>query len=354
MRIDVVPEDRLPPRPVEWRGRGSIWGLVLKNLLLTIVTLGIYRFWARTRLRRFVWGNIEVLGDPLAYTGSGLELFKGFLRALVVLVPLGIAGYALNWLFADNPVMGGVATFAIYLVFVGLYFVALFSARRYRLSRTEWRGVRGGQEGSIKDYVLNKIVWTLLSVVTLGLAAPWMRMREQKYLLERTLLGDRRFAFQGNGRDLFGAWLVVYLTLGIGLIWYRVREFRYVAGRTTLGGASFASTMSSRPIYGRILLVMFLYVLIAFVFGAVMTILTFSKTLAPESGGFFAPFAGLAFFLLFASLVYWPWIYIPIIRHFCRTFVIANGEALADIAQSTQARRQSGEGLADAFDVGIV
>ena len=76
------------PSPVVWRGRGSVLLLLLKNLGLNIVTMGFYRFWARTRLRRFLWSNVEVLGDPLLYSGTGMELFKGFLRALVVIVPL--------------------------------------------------------------------------------------------------------------------------------------------------------------------------------------------------------------------------------------------------------------------------
>ena len=53
---------------------------------LTVVTLGIYRFWARTRLRRYIWSSIKPGGDSFEYTGTGLEKFLGFLIALVVIM----------------------------------------------------------------------------------------------------------------------------------------------------------------------------------------------------------------------------------------------------------------------------
>ena len=75
--------------PVEYAGPTRTLGSIfVRNLLLTLVTLGVYQFWAKTRLRRFVWGAIAIDGEPFEYTGTGRELFIGFLKAMAILFPI--------------------------------------------------------------------------------------------------------------------------------------------------------------------------------------------------------------------------------------------------------------------------
>ena len=57
-----------------------------------MVTLGIYRFWLATDIRRFLWSNTEIAGEALEYTGTALELLLGFLVAIALLIPV-YAGY---------------------------------------------------------------------------------------------------------------------------------------------------------------------------------------------------------------------------------------------------------------------
>ena len=68
---------------------GAFLLLLLKNALFSILTLGIYIPWAKTNTRRFLWQNTEFAGQRFMYTGTGLELFKGYLKVGVV--------YALVW-----------------------------------------------------------------------------------------------------------------------------------------------------------------------------------------------------------------------------------------------------------------
>src|SRR5215475_6223467 len=60
----------------------DVLGLAFKNIFLTLVTLSLYRFWARTSMRKRVWSRIWIMGDPLEYTGSPWELLRGFLIGL--------------------------------------------------------------------------------------------------------------------------------------------------------------------------------------------------------------------------------------------------------------------------------
>ncbi len=69
--------------PLSYSGKGGeMFMLMMKNLVLTIITLGIYRAWAKTDFRRYVWGNVHFLGDRASYTGTGEELFKGWLKLI--------------------------------------------------------------------------------------------------------------------------------------------------------------------------------------------------------------------------------------------------------------------------------
>ncbi|MEY4872858.1 MAG: hypothetical protein RLZZ563_2188, partial [Pseudomonadota bacterium] len=71
---------------VQYRGDpAALFPLALGTGMLAVVTLGIYRFWAKARIRRHVWGQVRVGDDALEFTGTGLEMFLGFLMAVVVL-----------------------------------------------------------------------------------------------------------------------------------------------------------------------------------------------------------------------------------------------------------------------------
>src|SRR6056297_4326250 len=71
--------------------RGPLFKLAVVTAMLTIVTLGIYRFWAKTRIRKYVWSSVSGGRDAFEYTGTGIEKFLGFLMAIVILaIYLGI------------------------------------------------------------------------------------------------------------------------------------------------------------------------------------------------------------------------------------------------------------------------
>ena len=61
--------------------------IAVTNALLIICTLGIYRFWAAARQRRYLWSRTEFIDDTLEWTGTGKEMFLGFLIVIAVLAP---------------------------------------------------------------------------------------------------------------------------------------------------------------------------------------------------------------------------------------------------------------------------
>ena len=71
--------------------------IAFPNLLLTIVTLGFYRFWATKRERDYLWSQTEFIDERLEWTGTGMELFIGFLIVTLFLgVPFFLISFAAN------------------------------------------------------------------------------------------------------------------------------------------------------------------------------------------------------------------------------------------------------------------
>jgi uncharacterized membrane protein YjgN (DUF898 family) len=164
-----------PPLPNVFQNlRPQFRRLVFRGALLELVTLGVYRFWLATDIRRHVWHAASVDGDALEYTGVAKELFFGALLALAIFLPIYLI-YFLIGIEAER--MKAFASFPFGLFFYLFSQFAVYRARRYRLTRTIWRGVRFWMTGSGWDYAWRSAAWMLLVVVTSGLALPGVTRR---------------------------------------------------------------------------------------------------------------------------------------------------------------------------------
>jgi uncharacterized membrane protein YjgN (DUF898 family) len=204
----------LPPVGIEFTGqRWPLFLLALKNGLLTLLTLGIYRFWAKTWIRRYFWHNTRIRGDALEYTGLPSELLIGFLIALAILVPF-FGLYELLLFFAEgaSDLVAQVANIGYFVLLLAFFQFAFYRMWRYRLSRTAWRSIHFGLDGSAVKFTFLSMGWTLVTVLTLGLAAPWARVALWKFRTNNTRFGNTNFGFEGSGKHLFIKWLLVWGT----------------------------------------------------------------------------------------------------------------------------------------------
>lgn len=313
---------------VAYEGRRGLVGLLSANYFLTLITIGIYRFWAATRLRRYLWSNIRIGGDGLEYTGTGRELFLGFLVALAVLAPLSIAYIVVYRLSLGNPALAASIQGVYFLLLFIFLQVALFRSRRYRLSRTTWRGIYAGQTGSTWHYLGLFLGYGLLTVVTLGLALPWMQVALARYKLNNTTFGNRTMRIEASGGALFWRWLVVIAAIvvpfalailpnlsallhpvyvdvaiagknaaagattkrlqlphpgafgflflaivlgGLAAVWYRIEAFRYLASRVQLDTMQLHSGARGMSGIGKVLLFCLGLIGISIVMGLVFT-----------------------------------------------------------------------------------
>lgn len=187
--------------------------IAFSNLLLTIVTLGFYRFWATTRTRRYLWSRTRFIDDSLEWTGTGLELFKGFLMVLVLLgLPFLFLQFGVQALIIRG--MGGVAAalgIGAFLLIFYLVGVARFRALRYRLSRTFWHGIRGGSDDGGWKYGWSYIWKNVAGAIPIYLLMPRAMMSLWNERWNKMSFGPYEFASRGDWRDTFKRYLLIYL-----------------------------------------------------------------------------------------------------------------------------------------------
>jgi uncharacterized membrane protein YjgN (DUF898 family) len=316
--FESPPSSPFGPAPwrMEFRGAGSdFFVLTLGNAILNFLTIGIWFAWGRIRELRYLVGNVVVDGDALSFHGRGGELFKGvliafFLFILPIYAVFFVAAFASGFLGAAIVLVG-------YLGFALLVAFASVGSLRYRLPRTEWRGIRFGFDGAATDFLLPFLGRALLVAVTLGLYYPVYACWRRRWMLERCRFGTARFDCHAEPEGLYPAfiagWLLGFVTLGLAWVWYQGHQQAYLWDRSTLGGARFATALTGKD---WLLFHIANFFLVLFTFGL----------------------AG-------------PWVVVRTHRFFLERLTLEPTLDLASIRQYLQATSGVGEGALDALDL---
>jgi uncharacterized membrane protein YjgN (DUF898 family) len=309
-----------PLRQLSFHGTGgSLLGIHIVNVFLTVVTLGVYYFWAKVRVRNYLLSQTEFEGDRFAYHGTGRELLLGFLKAMLLIgVPIVVVNVAIP-LITRGPVVHAAAGALSYLMILSFLGFAMVGARRYRLSRTSWRGVRFSFRGEVLAFLKLFVGGSLLSTVTFGLYYPFFETRRYGFLISHSYFGSQKFAFDGTGRDLFWRYVLTLLsfvpTLGLSWVWFLARKQRYFWDHTSFGDARFHSTVTG----SRLLWLML----------------------------------GNALLLIVTLGFGWPWVVVRNARFAFAYLTIGGPLDLTTVQQDAQTASATGEGLAGILDAGF-
>ncbi len=201
----------------DWRELAPI---LFTNLMLSIVTLGFYRFWGIARERRYLWSKTRFIDDRLEWTGTGLELFLGFLLVLAILfVPLFLLQFVAQALILQGQgAFAGLLFVSIYLVFFYVAGLAIFRGLRYRLSRTHWHGIRGGSDDPGFGYGWSYTWKTIVGSSALGLLIPWSMTSLWSERWNRMSFGPHPFVSAPEWSGLMKRFLLCYLVPLVALI----------------------------------------------------------------------------------------------------------------------------------------
>lgn len=198
--------------PFEFRGNGGeyfrIW---IVNLLLTIVTLGIFSAWAKVRRLRYFYGNTYLDGQSFEYHGRPLAILKG---RLVV-----FAAYVVFLVLVQMQSMLVLLMLPVAL-FLGPWIIQ--RSRLFQLRMSSYRNIRFNFHGTYGGAMGAFIGWYFLAGLTLGIMTPsWVRKRVE-YTLDNAAYGTQRWSFlTGAGRF----YAFCYITFGMSLAAYLVFIF---------------------------------------------------------------------------------------------------------------------------------
>ena len=385
----------------EYHGKAApLFWLGVRTAMLTAITLGIYRFWAKTRIRRHIWSSVAADGDAFEYTGTGLEKFLGFLAAIVVLaIYLGAVQMILFYfgltLFGTAETQAEVfvqfgALSATSLAVLPLIFFAQYRARRYQMARTRWRGLRFGVIPGAWGYVLRAMGHWALTLLSLGLLWPRMTFFLEKYKVDRTWYGDTPFHQGGHWQELYPAMKHLFIAAGlfvlagvfamaenyvmaglwgglggiwaiVGMLSYRVNSFAYLARHLELGrsDARLPLGFEAAPetwailwqIVGGLLLVSFGTSLAFGILGLIPALLIWSE-LAPVSVMVVPTVLAYLLAMAVSSALYLVCVAQPVLRHVVLRCAVMGAEALDDVRQRGADGDTDAEGFADALDIG--
>lgn len=370
-----LPPERAPAQVAFTGDRRSFLGLIARGAGLEMVTVGFYRFWLTTDIRRHLWAHTVVDGDGAEYTGRGKELMIGFLIAMAILVPVYLAYFILGLEAERLQAFASVPLVIFFYVFTQF---AIYRARRYRMTRTVWRGVRFWMTGSGWSYALRASLWGILVIVTLGLALPWRDAALERYKMQNTHYGDLQGAFVGAGWEFFkrGWWLwlltpiVLYAFIFAPFVYaaYKAVQMRWWLNGLRLGGVSLESNLGKGQLMGLywkvigwvFVLLVVLAVYLALVAGIAATTIgqALDQTLFTNPELYTSiPFIALAVvgYLVWAMLlnvVVRLYLVRDLWQRAVSSITVHGIDAAANVAAKGELANAIGEGFADGLDVG--
>src|ERR1700682_6035359 len=215
------------PEQLHFSGSGSeYFGVWIVNMLLTIVTLGIYSAWAKVRRLQDFYRHTEVAGSGFDFHGSPIRILVGRVLALVMLIAYN---YSVR---LHSPltivILAGIAVIMPWL---------LRNSFRFRLYNTSWRGTRfhfrGTVAGGYRVFLLNGF----LTLITLYVMAPFMHQRLKAYQHDNSWFGRTRCSFHARA----GRFYVIYLLLLAAIV-----VFAIAIGFSGIGGALVAMSQAQK------------------------------------------------------------------------------------------------------------
>lgn len=201
------PERRMSREQFSFTGTArEYFGIWIVNILLTMVTLGIYSAWAKVRRKRYFYGNTWLAGSTFEYHARPITILIGRIIVIAFLV-----AYNLSTQFF--PIVGAILGVAF------LFSIPWFVMRglRFNARVTSYRNVRfdfvGGYWGAFLAYVLGgALAWSTMGVLA-PIASQWM----WNYTLGNLRYGNRPVACDPRLEKLYRQWLLPFAVVVISL-----------------------------------------------------------------------------------------------------------------------------------------
>ena len=246
--------------PLEFRGDGfeffKIW---IVNILLTILTLGIYSAWAKVRTNRYFYSNLYLDDRSFRYLASPIAILVGRIIAIVFLVI-----YIVSVELLPGP---GLAV-ALILTLVMPYLIVRSIAFNHRMSA--YRNIQFRFHGTYGEAVMALLVWPLLGMLTLGILYPLALLRVNQFIVNNSAYGTSRLTFNAtyrqyailvfsfigaNGLGLLVGWsvplavveqaILSVVIFGLIFVWFTANATNLYYNSTSLGDNHFDADLET-------------------------------------------------------------------------------------------------------------
>lgn len=249
------------------------FGIWIVNILLTIVTLGIYSAWAKVRRNRYFYGNTRLAGAAFDYHARPIQILVGRIVVVAMLAAYNLSAYFL-------PVISGV----IGVIF--LFAIPWFVMRGLRFSArvTSYRNVRfdfaGGYGGAFLAYLLGG----MLTWGSLGVLAPIASQWTWRYTLGNLRYGDRPIHCDPRLEKLYGQFVMPLITFLVGIVAILVFGIGIFSVASGIGfdfedfSSDFAVIGILAAVYAAFIPFFLLYVLVGLLYSAGTRNVAFNET----------------------------------------------------------------------------
>ena len=187
--------------PFEFHGRGGeYFGIWIVNILLTIITLGIYTPWAKVRTKRYFYGKTILNNANFAYLADPLAILKGWLIAVAALIIYSVATNLM-------PIL----QLVFIILFIGVLPYLVVRSMAFRARNSAWQNIRFAFKGRYGEAAKVFILWGFVSVIlSLGLLAPYAQYRQTRFLLDNSGYGTSDFAFNAKSSEFYKIYLMLF------------------------------------------------------------------------------------------------------------------------------------------------
>lgn len=213
MREDTLPREpgsewKPSEIPFEFTGSGreyfKIW---IVNILLSIITLGIYSAWAKVRRKQYLYGNTRLKGAAFEYLADPVKILKG--RFFVI--GFFVLSYAVTYVLPITQIIFTIA-------FVAAFPWVIVRSLMFNARNSAIRNIRFGFKGRVKDAALVYLWWPLVAVFTLGIIFPYVYYRQKKFIVENSTYGATRFVFTATSREYYRLFMGAVVPIVVGIL----------------------------------------------------------------------------------------------------------------------------------------
>ena len=344
--------------PFHFTGSGGeyfrIW---IVNLVLTLLTLGIYSPWAKVRSNRYLYGNTEVANGHFDYHANPLVILRGRIIALVLL---------LVYLLCTNffPVLG---LLVVLLLLIALPWIVVRSLA-FNARNSSWRNIRFSFTGKPGQAAGAYLGWPLLGAITLGLAMPFAWFKAASFGVNNHRLGKTQFQLGARPVDFYV--IAMYLLLAGAALIGLFSVLGVVSAFSALGGMEGMENMDpDDPMPTEMFAILVpMYLVMGFAYIALINLFTGLRfkavynNLALEQNKIFSTmsipgFLGVAvtntLAMLFTLGLFYPWAKVRITRYMLNSLALEAVDIDNFVASAEQERNALGEELGEVFDLGI-